>query len=233
MRGDSRRERVRAALLGAVAALIPVFMTDARSGTAGLLAEGALLFGAALVMCRRSDAPVRPGVFLLVGALVAEMIAVLAHRGFAVFAGTWAPAGSQLLVAVPAVLAGGAIGVCLRDRAAGWVVPAVAALAGASAGFALVSSVVAAIVFLAASAAAVALLRPRKMLMLSSLVAGAAGLVAVAVYFTRPGGPGNMWPVVLPVQALIVTPAAYAGGALGMLIARVTRREQSEASAGA
>jgi hypothetical protein len=32
------------------------------------------------------------------------------------------------------------------------------------------------------------------------------------------------------VQALIVTPAAYAGGALGMLIARVTRRE---ASAGA
>jgi hypothetical protein len=60
---------------------------------------------------------------------------------------------------------------------------------------------------------------------------GGAALVAVAVFFGRPEGPGNLWPVVLPVQAMIVTPMAFLGGALGCAITRAARRPTGAARA--
>ena len=224
-----RDERTPALILGALASLVPVLLTDAHSGSRGLMVEAAILFVAALLLCRRSQLPLRTGLLLLAGTLVAEALALAAHNGLAIFAGTWAPAGAQLLVAVPAVLSGGSVGAWMRERAAGMALALTSVAVGVAGSLALTNSFVIAAVLLAVGSVATAVLRPGYALLWSSLIAGTASMLAVAMFFGQAGGPGHMWPVVLPVQAAIVTPLVYAGGAVGMLIARALGRAPSAA----
>jgi hypothetical protein len=217
-------ERLWGFFLGALSSLIPVLLTDVERGAAGVLIEVMLLFCGSVFLARRTGRPLRAGVWMMAGLVVAETVALVAHLGLAVFAGTWAPAYSLLLAAVPALLAGAAAGDCLARPDAGKVLPVLAWLAGAACALLLGWSFVAAGLAILAGACALVVLRPSQALLLGCLLAGSAGLVAVVVFFSRPGGPGNMWPVVLPLEALVLVPMAAAGCGAGLLIARAVHR---------
>ena len=216
-------------MAGAIASLAPVIMTDFRHGTAGVLAQATVLFAGALVLSWRSGRAVRPPLFLLAGAVTCEAVALAAHKGFAVFADTWAPAGALLLVTVPALLAGAALGTCLARRDSGTAAPLLALMAGYACAALLGWDFVAAGAGLLIAAGALAWLRPRHALVLVCLLMGFCALSAVMAYFARPAGPGNLWPVVLPVQAALLTPMAGIGCSLGLLLARVSRRKEHPA----
>jgi hypothetical protein len=130
-----------------------------------------------------------------------------------------------MLAAVPAVLAGGSIGVWLGDPEAGMAVPVVSMAVGCASCLALAHGFLAVAIFLVAGSAAAAVLRPPYALLWSSLIAGTTSLLAVVALLGKGGGPGNLWPVVLALQAIIVTPLAYVGGVIGLLIARSLRRD--------
>jgi hypothetical protein len=222
-------ERPWGILVGAIASLMPVIMTDLRNGTAGVEAEAVLLFVGALLLSWWSGRALRPSLFLLAGALACEAVALAAHRGFAVFADTWAPGGALLLVTVPALLAGAALGTCMARRDAGMAAPVLAVLAGYACALLLGWDVVAAGAGLLIVSAVLAWLEPRHALLLGCLLMGTCALAAVLAYFGRGEGPGHLWPVVLPVQAALLTPMAGIGSALGLLIARATRRNEHPA----
>jgi hypothetical protein len=224
-RGALADERVQALILGALASWIPVLLAHAQRGEHGLLVETAVLFGASLLLCRVSETPLRPGVLLLVGAVAGEAVSEATHAGLGIVGGVWAPAGAQMLAAVPAVLAGGSIGVWLREPEAGVAIPLVSMAVGCASCLALAHGFLAVALFLVGGSAAAAVLRPQYALLWSSLIAGTTSLLAVVALLGKGGGPGNLWPVVLALQAIIVTPLAYVGGVIGLLIARSRRRD--------
>ena len=209
-------------MLGALSTLIPVLLTDAGRGAAGMVLGSLLVFAAAVFLARRVGPPALVSLWLLAGAVLAEAVTQIGHGGFAIFAGTWAPAFSILLVTVPAVLAGAAVGICLSQPGSSKILPLVAWLAGWACALLLGYSFIGAGAAMLVAACALAFLQPRHALLLGCLLAGSAAMLAVLIFFSRAGGPGNMWPVVLPVQAIVLTPMVAAGCALGVAIARAT-----------
>jgi hypothetical protein len=215
-------ERIWAIAVGALASLAPVLMTDVRSGTAGVLAEAILLFAGALFLTWFSGRPFRPALFLLGAVLTVELVALMAHRGLAVFAGTWAPAGALALVTVPALLAGATLGNCMIRERVGVVLPVLALLLGYAAASTLPHSPMGAALVLLLGSAALAALDGRDAVLLASLTTGICALVSIVLFFSRAQGPGHMWPVVLPVQAAILTPMTAFGALTGYWIWRYT-----------
>ena len=116
----------------------------------------------------------------LPGGAVGADDGLFAHKGFAVFADTWAPAGALLLVMVPALVAGSALGTCLARRDAGIAAPLAAVVAGYACAALLGWDFVAAGAGLLIACSVLAWLQPRHALLLGCLLMGFCALSAAA-----------------------------------------------------